>query len=131
MRTRAWLGGIGLLVFASCATLTDDVGRAESAYEQARYDAALVWLSDLEDDAADMPLDMRARFFYLRGMTAYRLGQRDEALYFLSVGRELAGDRATALRQDYRQQLDRALAELIPTTATFHARPAPPPAVAE
>lgn len=97
--------------------------QAEAAYDQAQYDNALVWLEDLEDDTPDMDLDMRARFYYLRGMTAYRLGHRNHALHYLAVAREVAGEPSSgALLPDERRTMERALAELTPNEATFHAR---------
>ncbi len=122
-RSIAALGLLSLL--AGCAALRDDMQRAEDSYDQARYDDALVWLEDLEEDTPDMDLDMRTRFYYLRGMTAYRLGHRDHALHYLAVARELAGEETSAaLRPEQRQTMERALTELTPHDASFHAREA-------
>lgn len=112
-----------VVVLGGCAALQDDMQRAEVAYDQARYEEALVWLDDLEDDSPEMDLDMRARFYYLRGMTAYRLGHRNHALHYLAVAREVAGDPSTgALRAEQRQTMERALTELTPQDASFRAR---------
>jgi hypothetical protein len=97
-----------------CAALSDDLRRAETNYEQARYEDALVWLSDLEDDAPSMDAEMRARYFYLRGMTEYRLGHRGDALHYLAVAREVAGDQGAGLRPEWRQIMDSTLTELTP-----------------
>ena len=87
------LSGLMLAVMASgCAAISDDMQRAEATYEQARYEDTLIWLRDLEDDAPTMDLEMRARYYYLRGMTEYRLGHRLDALHYLAVAREVAGD---------------------------------------
>lgn len=114
---------IGALVPA-CAALRDDMGRAESLYDASQYDESLVWLADLEDDAAVMDHDMMARFYYLRGMTAFRLGKRDDALHFLALAREVAGDRGDGLRPEWKQAMDRTLVELTPSDASAHARQA-------
>ena len=119
---------VGLLsaLTVGCAALKDDMRRAEDSYEQANYEHALVWLDDLEDDSPDMDTEMRARFYYLRGMTAYRLGHRNDALHYLAVAREVAGEESQgALRPEWREQMDRALAELTPQDASFRAREAP------
>jgi len=112
------------LVAPGCAALHDDMARAESLYDASQYDESLVWLVDLEDDAAVMDRDMTARFYYLRGMTAFRLGKRDDALHFLALAREVAGDRGDGLRPEWKQAMDRTLTELTPSDASAHARTA-------
>lgn len=97
-----------------CAAISDDMQRAEATYEQARYEDTLIWLRDLEDDAPTMDLEMRARYYYLRGMTEYRLGHRLDALHYLAVAREVAGDQGAGLRPEWRQIMDRTLVELTP-----------------
>lgn len=99
-----------------CAAVHDDMQRAEASYESARYEDTLVWLRDLEDDAPAMNVELRARYFYLRGMTEYRLGHRADALHYLAVAREIAGDRGTGLRPEWRRMMDATLAELTPRT---------------
>jgi hypothetical protein len=106
---------IGLAVLGGgCAALRDDLQRAEASYEQARYENALVWLRDLEDDAPSMDLEMRGRYYYLRGMTEYRMGHRSNALHYLAVAREVTGDQGAGLRPEWRQIMDRTLTELTP-----------------
>lgn len=97
-----------------CAAVRDDMQRAEVSYEAARYEDTLVWLRDLEDDAPAMDVEMRARYFYLRGMTEYRLGRRSDALHYLAIAREVAGDQGSGLRPEWRQIMDTTLAELTP-----------------
>jgi hypothetical protein len=70
-----------------------------------------------------MDRPMQARFYFLRGMTAYRLGESDDALYYLALSREIAGDQGRGLRAGWGGQLEQALTELTPDTATHHARP--------
>jgi hypothetical protein len=103
--------------------------RAEDAYDQARYETARIWLVDLERRAPGMSRPMRARYFYLRGMTEYRLGHRLDALHYLAVARELAGDDSAVLRDEQRDLLARTLAELEPRDPLSY-RP-PPPAAEE
>ncbi len=113
---------ISLSLLLGCAALREDLGRAEASYERAEYERALVWLEDLEPQLPDMDVEMRARFYYLRGMTAYRLGRRTEALYYLALAREVAGERGVGLRDAWRSNLEGTLEELTPTTATYVAR---------
>jgi hypothetical protein len=108
-----------------CGTLTNDLLEAENAYEEARYDDAEVWLSDIGSDVAKMDQEHRARFYYVRGMTAYRLGRRNDALHFLALAREESGvSESSNLAADKRQIMDRTLAELTPHTATHRANEA-------
>lgn len=120
-----------LLLGAGCAQLSDEMFMAETAYEQARYEESDVWLEDLERDVADMGVDMRARFYFLRGMTEYRLGRRNGALHYLALARETAGEEGRgSLREDWVAQMDRTLLELTPNTASFRAREQGVPAAA-
>lgn len=114
-------------LFAGCAALRDDMQRAEQSYDAARYEDALIWFRDLEPDAPSMDARMRTRYFYLRGMTEYRLGHRLQALHYLAVAREIAGEDDVGLRPEWRQIMDRTLAELTPRTMTHR----PPEAAAE
>lgn len=113
---------ISLSLSFGCAALSEDLRRAEATYERAEYENALVWLEDLERQVPDMDPELRARFYYLRGMTAYRLGQRTDALYYLALAREVAGERGVGLRDAWRSTLEGTLEELTPTTATHIAR---------
>jgi hypothetical protein len=107
-----------------CAAVADDMRRAEASYEQARYEDSLVWLTALEEDASAMDPELRARYFYLRGMTEYRLGDRADALHYLAVAREVSGERGVGLRPEWRQIMDRTLTELTPRGQT-HRPPDP------
>jgi hypothetical protein len=119
--------GLACLLLVACGAAAGTLRRAEESYEQARYETTLSWLVDLEPDAPSLDHDQRARFFYLRGMTEYRLGHRSEALYYLAVAREVAGDDGTGLRREQQELLARTLTELTPTGELAHL----PPAVAD
>ncbi|MFK7989226.1 MAG: hypothetical protein AB8I08_24620 [Sandaracinaceae bacterium] len=120
------LFALSVPLFGGCAALRDDMQRAEQSYDAARYEDALIWFRDLETDAPSMDDRMRARYFYLRGMTEYRLGHRLQALHYLAVAREIAGEDDVGLRPEWRQIMDRTLTELTPRTMTHR-----PPAAAE
>lgn len=112
-----------LVLAGGCAALQTEMVFAENAYDEAHYDDALVWLTDIEDDVPDMDDEMRARFYFVRGMTAYRLGKRDDALYYLGVAREVAGEeQSSPLGPSWHQTMTRTLDELTPESATFRAR---------
>ncbi len=108
---------LAVALLGGCASLRDDLGHAETAFDAARYDESDVWLRDLEAHATDMDVEQRGRFFYLRGMTAYRLGHRADALHYLALAREVSGPRNMGLRPEWAIAMTRALADLAPEGA--------------
>jgi hypothetical protein len=122
MRRLGILGVVGMALLG-CGGLSEDVNRAQASYEDARYQDALVWLEHLEARVPDMNRDVRTRFYYVWGMTAYRLGQRDDALYYLALAREEARLGPGGLTAEQQQEMDRTLGELTPTGATSRAEP--------
>ncbi len=110
-------------MLAACGTLGDDLRRAQANYDEARYENASVWLDVITDQEGRLNEAQRARFYFLRGMTAYRLDQRDEAFYFLRLTQAAAGENATGLTGPQTEAMRRALTDLTPTTATHRARP--------
>jgi hypothetical protein len=106
-----------VVLLAGCAALKEDMQHAETAFDAAQYDESLVWLEDLERDAPDMDVQMRARFYYLRGMTAFRLGKRADALHYLALAREVAGDQNDGLRPEWATAMTRTITELAPDGA--------------
>ena len=111
-----------LLVASGCAQLSEEMRTVEAGYREARYEDVVVWLDDIEHDVPDMEPQERARFYYLRGMSAHRLGDHDEALHYLALAREVAGPEGRGLRDAWKGQLTDTLAQLTPQSATHHAR---------
>lgn len=103
---------VGALAFAGCAQQRDNFRRAEDHYAAARYDAAERWWTEMEPEVGGMSLEMRTRFYYLRGMTAYRLQKRFDARHYLAIARELNGDQGGLLGSSWTETLRRTLAEL-------------------
>lgn len=114
-----------VVLLLGCGRLEEHVRHADDAYRAARYDDAEVWLERVEIDVGSLDDAAQTRFYFVRGMSAYRLGRRDEALHYLSLCRAQAALVPNSLPADDVPVLDRALEELIPTTMTFHAAPAP------
>ena len=92
MKPALWVPALLLLLTTACGAALADLRRAEASYEQARYEAALEWLEDIEQVAPSFGAADRTRYFYTRGMTEYRLEHRAEALYYLALAREFAGE---------------------------------------
>jgi ATP/maltotriose-dependent transcriptional regulator MalT len=113
----AWLGSA-----AACTTVRTDLRTAQLLYKDARYEEAALWLSELESQAPDMDGGELARFHYLRGMTAFRLGQREEALHYLVLADQLVSEDTNALPAAWRSVMERTLQEIMPTGASPHAR---------
>ena len=112
-----------LLAWASaCTTARSDLHTAQVLYKDARYEEAQLWLSQLETQLSEMGPTERTRFHYLRGMTAFRLGQREDALHYLVLADELIEDNPQALPAAWKAVLKRTLAEMTPTSASPHAR---------
>jgi len=111
-----------LTLALGCAQLSDEMRTIETGYQEARYEDVIVWLDDIEYDVPQLEPAERARFYYLRGMSAHRLGQHDDALYYLALAREVAGEEGRGLRDPWKVQLRDTLAELTPEGATHHAR---------
>jgi hypothetical protein len=122
-----------LLVVSGCAAVRDDLRRAESAFDEARYENAEVWLASLEEDIPSMEREMRIRYYYLRGVTAYRLGDKARARHFLALCREESAEgdaKSLGLRTEWRASLEKLLAELDPNSSSrsqSRGDEAPPP----
>jgi hypothetical protein len=99
---------------AACTALRDDLRRAEAAFVEARYEDVSVWLVDLEPSVADLPRPLRARYYYMAGVTAERLGDRGRARHYLLLCREEADREGNGLSDDRRRNLALTLAELEP-----------------
>ena len=112
------------LLLTGCGAALADLGRAEHDYEDARYEAALEWLEDLEPQATAFDESNRVRYFYLRGMTEYRLGHRPAALHYLALTNEMAGEDHVGLQREQTDLLAQALVDLTPTERRSH-RPPP------
>ncbi|MBX7191790.1 MAG: hypothetical protein K1X94_07020 [Sandaracinaceae bacterium] len=115
-----------LAVLAGCTSWSNEIRQAELAYDEARPDAALAWLDVVGDDnLGRMGLSDRARYLYVRGMTEFRLGRRDDALFHLALAREVSGTDGVGLRREQRELMDRTLTELTPTAPMSHRAASP------
>lgn len=72
----------------ACTSLSDDLSRAETAFHAARYEDVQVWLADLEPSLPKLDAKDRARYYYLAGMSAHRIGQHARARHALVLCRE-------------------------------------------
>lgn len=104
---------VSVFVVGGCRTLQNEMVSAETAYQQAMYDDALVWLAHLDDQVEHMTARERVRFLYLRGMTAYRVTNTHDALYYLSLVREeVALDPGRSLPDTWQRTMEHTLSQL-------------------
>ncbi len=95
-----------------CTGVRDELRRAETAFAEARYEDVETWLVDLEPNVARMQPDLRARYYYLAGMSAFRMGQRARARHALALCRAELESSPAALPPAWSRNLESALAEL-------------------
>jgi tetratricopeptide (TPR) repeat protein len=106
----------------ACTPVATELHTAQLLYKDARYEEAQIWLGELQVEASSMPPAELARYYYLRGMTAYRLGQREDALHYLALTDQLNAEDPSRLPEGWRPVMERTLQEVTPTTASPHAR---------
>lgn len=106
--------GLLLLVcaLAGCAALSEDMRRAETAFSEARYEDTRVWLAELEPSVPDMSRRLRTLYYYIAGVTAWRLDDRVRARHYLALCREEAGPEGFALSPERLRNLKLTLGEL-------------------
>lgn len=108
-------GGAGLWLVAlvlACAGTSDAIARGQRYYEDNQYERALAIWRDLERrDVAFAPSE-RVRYAYLRGMTDYRLGYREDARHWLAIAKSNRERAPDSLVSSWKERLDAALGDL-------------------
>ena len=106
----AWIGSVWLGV--ACSGHRDTLARGQSYYEDNQYEQALaVWRALGPYESAFGPLEL-GRYAYLRGMTDYRLGFRDDARHWLAIAKATERRHAGSLDAAWIARLDGALGDL-------------------
>ena len=101
-----------LALVLACAGTSDAIARGQRYYEDNQYERALAIWRDLERrDVSFEPSD-RVRYAYLRGMTDYRLGYRDDARHWLAIAKANRERAPGSLVSSWNERLDAALADL-------------------
>jgi hypothetical protein len=106
-----------LLIAPACTSVSKDLGTVALLYRDARYEAAAAWLEQLSREISSMDLRERAKFHYLRGMTAYRLYQYPDAAHELALAASAVAVTGDALSDEQRGMLDQTLAEVALSTS--------------
>jgi hypothetical protein len=110
MRRHA-LGFLALLLGA-CVTYREDLNRGQRLYDESQYERALAIFRLLEADQDSLTPPDRARYFYLRGMTDYRLGFRRDARHWLALAKATEHEHPGGLSPEWRERLEKYLGEL-------------------
>jgi hypothetical protein len=103
------------LLLLSCSSTNSDLLAAQSLYRDARYEQTAAWLDALEPELRTMSTGEQARFYYLRGMSAFRLGQRADALHYLALAQVLFDNEPEDIPPPWRPVLERTLEALGPS----------------
>lgn len=119
----AWLPLVS--VSSGCTSISKDLGTVSLLYRDARYEAASSWLAQLSLELPSMDLRERAKFHYLRGMTAYRLYQYSDAAHELALAASAVAATGDALSDEQRGMLDQTLAEVSLSASYMTSAPAP------
>jgi hypothetical protein len=96
----------------ACTTYRDQLVRGQNAFEQNEHERTLGLLRALEPDVANLSLPEQARYAYLRGMTDYRIGHRNDARHWLAIARAHDDTSPGLLPADWKTRMMEALDEL-------------------
>lgn len=100
------------LALAACVGPRDVLARGQAYYEDNEYERALAVWRALERHEPVLTPAERARYAYLRGMTDYRLGFRDDARHWLAVAKVTEQRHPGSLDSAWVTRLDGALGDL-------------------
>jgi hypothetical protein len=97
---------------SGCATYHDDLARAEHAFESNQHEQALAIFRTLENDTEHFDTSEKARYFYLRGMTDYRIGYKADARHWLLLANAVETQTPGTLPDDWKQRMVEAVLAL-------------------
>lgn len=112
MRFVIALSVIVLASSASCATYRNELVAAQTAFENNQHERTLALLRDLEPDVTRLAHSEQAQYAYLRGMTDYRVGYKNDARHWLAIARAFDEQTPGILPTDWKQRTTETLAEL-------------------
>lgn len=99
----------GAFVLGGCTTYRDELVRAQNAYEANEHETALALERAIEPDAPYLSRAEQTRYYYLRGMTDFRIGYRAEARHWLAVARAMETDNPGSLPPDWKNRTEETL----------------------
>jgi hypothetical protein len=96
----------------ACATYSDDLTRAQRAFEGSEDERALAIFRILEPDTPRLSDAERAHYAYLRGMTDFRMGYKAESRHWLSLAASMEAKLPGSLPPEWAKHLTDSLKEL-------------------
>lgn len=105
---------LAVALLGGCSTYHDALERGQTAYEHNDHERALAIFRTLERDTGHFSPQERAEYFYLRGMTDFRIGYRADARHWLVLAKAEDDHVPGTLPGDWKSRMDAALAELNP-----------------
>ena len=118
LSSRFLLAAAALVSFATgCATYQTELNQGINYHASSEYEKSLAIFRALEPDIDSLSNADRARYFYFRGMTDYRLTTDKydvsaDARHWLSLAAASEGDYPSSLANDQVGRMCRALGEL-------------------
>lgn len=113
MKAQAWLGCIAVVLLASGCGVGRHVQKGINAYNAMNFHQAMAIWQEIEPLQPEMNDKGRVRYLVFRGLTHYRLGDRQGAMHFLTQGRQAYQMGDPSWLDPYAlRQLDAALADL-------------------
>jgi len=122
------------ICLGACATYREDLDRGQRFYDENHYDRALATWRSLEPDLDSLEYADQSRYAYLRGMTDYRLGFREDARHWLGLASAIDQRHPGGLTEEWRAHLEKALTDLngeVWERASRNLQVQTPPAAAE
>lgn len=104
--------GVALVVAFGCTTHAGHLHRGQRLYQQDDYESALAIWRVLERDMGALSAQNQARYAYLRGMTGYQLGFKQDARHWLALAATMEGERPESLSARWRDRVATVLDEL-------------------
>jgi hypothetical protein len=96
----------------ACNTYRDQLVRSQHVFEQNEHEKTLGLLRALENDVTRLTTPEQAEYAYLRGMTDYRLGHRNDARHWLAIARAYDEGTPGILPADWKARMTEALDEM-------------------
>lgn len=103
---------LAIAALLACTTARDDLRRAEAAFAEARYEDVEAWTRELAPELPRMNPSLRARYYYLSGMSAFRMHKPVPARHALALCREELALSQVQLPETWTRNLRAALSEL-------------------
>lgn len=96
----------------ACSTYRDELLRSQQSFDQNQHERALALLRALEPNATRLSLGEQAQYAYLRGMSDYRIGYRNDARHWLSIAKAHEDASQGTLPAEWTARMNEALEEM-------------------